>query len=198
MNFLKKDYIILDNLLSNNHIKLIEDTLLNSYFPWYLSAKKIDNKFSTCSKNIYLKNKNKNTVEDLQFVHSFVNYENNQSKINSNYFNLIEEISKKITDYFKLDQISLLRVKANLKTRSNIKNNKYGTPHIDIGNENITCIYYVNDSDGDTILYKKHKIYKKITPKKGRFLFFKGNMLHSAGYPLKNQVRCVINFNLKI
>jgi len=198
MNFLKKDYIILDNILSNNHIKLIEDTLLNSYFPWYLSAKKIDNKFSTCSKNIYLKNKNKNTVEDLQFVHSFVNYENNQSKINSNYFNLIEEISKKITDYFKLDQISLLRVKANLKTRSNIKNNKYGTPHIDIGNENITCIYYVNDSDGDTILYKKHKIYKKITPKKGRFLFFKGNMLHSAGYPLKNQVRCVINFNLKI
>jgi len=198
MNFLKKDYIISDNILSNNHIKLIEDTLLNSYFPWYLSAKKIDNKFSTCSKNIYLKNKNKNTVEDLQFVHSFVNYENNQSKINSNYFNLIEEISKKITDYFKLDQISLLRVKANLKTRSNIKNNKYGTPHIDIGNENITCIYYVNDSDGDTILYKKHKIYKKITPKKGRFLFFKGNMLHSAGYPLKNQVRCVINFNLKI
>ena len=198
MNFLKKDYIISDNILSNNHIKLIEDTLLNSYFPWYLSAKKIDNKFSTCSKNIYLKNKNKNTVEDLQFVHSFVNYENNQSKINSNYFNLIEEISKKIADYFKLNQVSLLRVKANLKTKSNIKNTKYGTPHIDIGNENITCIYYVNDSDGDTVLYKKHKICKKITPKKGRFLFFKGNMLHSAGYPFKNQVRCVVNFNLKI
>lgn len=198
MNFLKKDYIVLDNLLLKNHIKLVEDTLLNSYFPWYLSAEKINNKFSTCSENLYLKNKNKNTVEDLQFVHSFINYENNQSKINSNYCNLIKEISKKIIDYFKLNQVSLLRVKANLKTKSNIKNTKYGTPHIDISNENITCIYYVNDSDGDTILYKKNKIYKKITPKKGRFLFFKGNMLHSAGYPFKNQVRCVINFNFKI
>jgi hypothetical protein len=198
MNFLKKDYIVLDNILSNNNIKLIEDTLLNSYFPWYLSAEKINNKFSTCSKNLYLKNKNKNTVEDLQFVHSFINYENNQSKINSNYYNLIEEISKEIINYFKLDQISLLRVKANLKTRSNIKSNKCGTPHVDLGDKNITCIYYVNDSDGETILYKKQGIYKKIAPKKGRFLFFEGKTLHSAGYPFKNQVRCVINFNFKI
>ena len=198
MNFLKKDYIIIDNLISNNHINTIENTLLNSYFPWYLSIEKINNKFSTCSKNLYLKNKNKNTVEDLQFVHGFIEYENNQSKINSNYYNLIEEISKEIINYFKLNQISLLRVKANLKTRSNIKNTKCGTPHIDLGDENITCIYYVNDSDGDTVLYKKYKIYKKITPKKGRFLFLKGSMLHSAGYPFKNQVRCVINFNFKI
>lgn len=198
MNFLKKDYIIIDSLISNNHANTIENTLLNPYFPWYLGGEKINNRFSTCSKDIYLKNKNKNTIEDLQFVHGFVNFEKDQSKINSNYFNLIEEISKKIADYFKLDQISLLRVKANLKIKSNIKKNKYGTPHIDIGNENITCLYYVNDSDGNTILYKNNKIYKKITPKKGRFLFFKGNMLHSAGYPFKNQIRCVINFNFKI
>jgi hypothetical protein len=196
MNFLKKDYIVVDNILSKKDINLIENTLLTSYFPWYLSSEKINNKFSTCSKEMYLLNKDKNTIEDVQFVHSFVHYENNQTTIKSQYYSLIESITKNIINYFKLKQISLLRVKANLKTKNNVKN-KYNTPHIDIKEDHVVGIYYVNNSDGDTFIFKNKKIYDKITPKKGRFLFFKGNTLHAAGYPLKSQVRCIINFNLK-
>ena len=197
MNFLKKEYIVVDNILSIKDINLIENTLLDPYFAWYITSNKINGKFSTCSKDAYLLNKDKNTVEDLQFSHSFVHYENGQTIIKSKYYELIESITKKIVNHFGLNQISLLRVKTNLKVK-NVYKNKHGTPHIDIEGDNIIGIYYVNDSDGYTYIFKDKKTKIKIAPKKGRFLFFKGNMLHAAGYPSKSQLRCIINFNFKL
>ena len=67
-------------------------------------------------------------------------------------------------------------------------------PHRDIEMPHYVCLYYVNDSDGDTIFYdddQKTEI-KRIPPKKGRIAFFDGSIYHCGSKP-KNSTRIVIN-----
>ena len=66
-------------------------------------------------------------------------------------------------------------------------------PHIDQHIPHWVCLYYVNDSDGDTIFYNNKEEIKRITPKKGRIIFFDGSIYHTAGQPSKNH-RAVVNF----
>ena len=87
---------------------------------------------------------------------------------------------------------------------------KYGIPHIDGVREFpfMVAIYYVNDSDGDTVLFKQttHNttpdvvksglidIEQKIPYKKGRIVVFDGSIYHASGRPT-NDARCIINYN---
>ena len=54
----------------------------------------------------------------------------------------------------------------------------------------------IQDADGDTHI-KLDKSIKKISPKKGRALMFKGGTMHAANHPKKTSKRLVLNFNLK-
>ena len=68
-------------------------------------------------------------------------------------------------------------------------------PHVDRKDPHFVCLYYVNDSDGNTIFYNNNKeIIKSISPKKGRIVLFDGSILHSGSHP-KNTTRTVININ---
>jgi hypothetical protein len=91
-----------------------------------------------------------------------------------------------------------------------ITDRMFGSPHLD-GIRDFpyrVAVYYVNDSDGDTCLYKQtdadvppdkinsteFDIDKNVQPKKGRLIVFDGNIYHSSGKP-KQDVRCIINYN---
>ena len=100
----------------------------------------------------------------------------------------------------------ILRIKANLtsNTPSGIEHS-HSPIHTDIAfiSNYITCIYYINDSDGDTLIFKETKgfygqpnIMKRITPKKGRFVAFNGNHLHCGELPTINEKRIVLNINI--
>ena len=68
--------------------------------------------------------------------------------------------------------------------------------HTDLTHPHWVCLYYVNDSDGDTIFYlndKKTEI-KRVSPKKGRIAFFDGTIPHTGGVP-SNSTRTVLNIN---
>ena len=76
-------------------------------------------------------------------------------------------------------------------------------PHIDIMDKNhIVGLYYVVDSDGDTIIYNERKesktytIKQRVTPKQGRIVIFDGGLYHTAEQPL-NSTRCIVNYNLE-
>lgn len=89
---------------------------------------------------------------------------------------------------------------------------KYAAPHIDFNSEIdfTTLVYYVDDSDGDTILFsKKHiagtdydpvikepltEVYRH-TPKKGEAIVFNGHRYHAGNYPINYGRRIVINFD---
>ena len=91
---------------------------------------------------------------------------------------------------------------------------KYDVIHVDIPQQHLVCLYYVNDSDGDTVLFSQttndvplpkdtscifdeslFTEFKRVTPKKGRVVLFDGNRYHCSSGPTKD-LRCVINFNL--
>jgi len=69
-------------------------------------------------------------------------------------------------------------------------------PHIDNNSPHLVFIYYVKDSDGDTIFYKDDKVteIKRVTPKKGRIAFFDGSIYHTGSRPSKTH-RILINLN---
>jgi len=68
--------------------------------------------------------------------------------------------------------------------------------HIDMKDPHWVCLYYINDSDGDTVLFEddeKTEI-KRVTPKKGRIIFFDGSIKHCSSRPSKYS-RAIVNFN---
>ena len=82
------------------------------------------------------------------------------------------------------------------------------TPHLDRTTPHWSFIYYVEDSDGDTIIYdyksknendipyfEDVKELKRIKPKQGTIVAFDGLHWHTAEQPTKNK-RCIINFNV--
>jgi hypothetical protein len=79
-------------------------------------------------------------------------------------------------------------------------------PHL----PHVACVYYVNDSDGDTIIYEQTinsvpggsqnvdlKEHKRVTPRSGRAVFFDGSRYHCSSQPTVNY-RTIINFDLTI
>ena len=58
-----------------------------------------------------------------------------------------------------------------------------------------SLIYYVNDSDGDTIFFNDNlKEIKRVNPKKGKAVLFDSNILHCGSNPINTLNRVVINF----
>ena len=73
--------------------------------------------------------------------------------------------------------------------------------------DHLVCLYYVMDSDGDTVFFDKMcesderpsfkdcNIIKSVTPKQGRVVLFNGRRYHANNLPQKH-LRSVINFCL--
>ena len=79
-------------------------------------------------------------------------------------------------------------------------------PHL----PHVACVYYCNDSDGDTIIYEQTindvpggsqnvdvKEHKRVTPKRGRAVFFDGSRYHCSSQP-SIRYRTIINFDLTV
>ncbi len=139
------------------------------------------------------------------FSHNFVIDSKEVSPHNKTLIPLIETSCRKIN----FNITSFLKGRSFLQLPLNLKSNELDVPHIDLKEEHLVVLYYVNDSDGDTVIYKQkynqkeNKIpymkdmeeLKRITPKQGRVIMFNGDNFHTAQQPIKN-VRCIVNYNI--
>ena len=69
--------------------------------------------------------------------------------------------------------------------------------HVDMEEENTTCIFYLNTSDGNTSIYDRNgtTLLKEIEPIENRLVIFDGKYLHAGHSPSKNKNRVLINMN---
>ena len=105
----------------------------------------------------------------------------------------------------KLDNKALtaFSVKMNMTLQSSTKNYiSCNYPHQDQPEHRDTWIflYYVNDSDGDTIIFDGEppnvEIRQRITPKANSGVFFSNKYWHASSNPISPNRRVNINFNL--
>lgn len=189
---------IIDNLMTvDNQLELEQNLIGNSYLPFYYS---LDTVGSSMEQNLFDDN---NILHQPQFVHMLCNDNKPTSKI----FKYI--LSKFDFEHLGLDEYKFSRVKINLLTPPvRASKNNYHVPHFDSQNPNdISIIYYVNNSDGDTVLFNesydgivpsKLSIMKTVSPKRGRILIFNSNQFHASSPPLEIDFRYVINMVLTL
>jgi len=163
-------YKIIDNAISKKDQNFLINIIMdNTYFSWFFR------------KDVTREN---GKQKRFCFTHNFVVNGNKHSEA----LDVVQPLFKK---YVKN---KILNFKTILQLPLNFSFKKYDTPHIDTEIPHTVYLYYVLNSDGETILFKNKKIFKKIKPQQGRLVIFNGNVLHTAYQPKKN-IRCVININ---
>lgn len=182
---------IIDNFIHTEKQNELESNLIgNNGFPYFHSFDTVDSQYEQFLFD------DKNIIHQPQFVHML--YADGEKSSTAFEY---------ILDAFSHTQIKKLkpkRLKVNLLSPPITKNkNSYHLPHFDSPDSNdITFLYYVCDSDGDTYLFdqkydenipNKLTVKKRISPKKGRMIIFDSNNFHASSPPFCQDFRCVIN-----
>ena len=132
-------------------------------------------------------------LEDGVFPLSFTHVLKSHSALSSHLenFGLIPQIVCSEVNKV-LREILLARIYLLVPYRTNLE---HYSPHTDLPFDHFVVLYYVNNSDGDTVFFDKDAIVKRVSPKRGRVVLFDGNILHGGGIP-KNGPRSVVNFDI--
>lgn len=118
------------------------------------------------------------------------------------------EILEKFAKKHKIKINDVMRTRTNMTFRSD--DERPVGAHVDNRNryEHYVFLYYVNDSDGDTVLYNQHHdgvtsykeedltIRSRFSPKAGSAIFFSGDIFHTWHYPITHDFRCSVNMNV--
>ena len=194
---LDNEIYVFDNFIDTEYQKDIKNILLGEFdyqgqqFPWY-----------------YIEDVTASGDDDSQhrsaLAHQYVEYIDGESvgKKLTIFHHLFLDMLKKVCRKMVIRNINVLQGRSFLQFPLNLKDRTVDTPHIDIYEKrHIVALYYVCDSDGDTIIYNERKesesytIKQRVTPKQGRMVIFDGWLMHTAEQPLNN-TRCVVNYNL--
>lgn len=188
---------IYDNIIPKGYQDAIESDLTRWDFPW-------------------------NYVDDV----THMDYGNNSGMAHlaynigqnpSDWFPFIKPIIYSIEQATGDKILELLRIRVGFLIPS-INEKEYNTPHLDFTIPHTTVCYYVNDSDGDTIVFDKtaadmkvdtitettirnyvneteFSIVGRCSPKKGSICKFDGYRYHASSKPKNNKRRLVITVN---
>ena len=185
------DIIDLEYQEKIKNVLIGEETFNDYYFPWYFTQDVTNQK-------------DKNSQKRSALTHQYVISEDDTDTvgtIDSVFHDLFIPLLNKACNKVDKQNISIIKGRSFLQLPINYKGKKEDTPHIDIIDSHFVMLYYVCDSDGDTIIYNEQKksdnytVQKRITPKQGRVVLFDGNFYHTAEQPTDN-VRCVVNYDL--
>ena len=128
-------------------------------------------------------------------------------RVHSEYHDLFVPMLQKVGYKLGLNSVRVLQGRSFLQFPLNT-DGTIDTAHIDIEEDIdfMVALYYVCDSDGDTVIYnereelpnEKYTVKESVTPKQGRMVIFDGRLYHAAKQPINSNTRCVVNYNLGI
>ena len=195
----ENEIMVIDDFIDieyQNQIKNIligEETFEDYEFPWYY----VD--------DVTVAYGESDTQHRPALTHPYVYYEGTSlGSIDSVFHKLFVPLLQRAAFKLGMPYVNALQGRSFLQFPLNLKNYDVDTPHIDIYNrKHLVVLYYVCDSDGDTIIYNERKetsdkvytIKERVTPKQGRVVLFDGCLMHTAEQPINN-IRCVVNYNL--
>ena len=191
---------VIDNFISTSFQEEIKHTLLGHSFPWYFT-------------------------EDITFGKSLIDSENlgqphpahahlfcRNKKPTSNYFDLILPLahigSSEVN--FKFNEVVQCRSFLQYPLNRTFLKKSVDRLHIDLPYDHLVVLYYVVDSDGDTLIVDKiregnveeyhhnvedYTVIQRVKPRQGRAVIFDGKYYHTAEQPTQN-MRCIINFDI--
>lgn len=190
---------VFDNFIPRQYQLELHNTILDTSFPWRYQDFTINNKNVPLCINTH-------EYRDTPYFHHVL-YKNDYT-LKSEYIELVRPLLL-FFEYrtgYKIKNIVRIVTNLLLPTEKPIR----GIPHIDANFTNKfklkTLLYYINDSDGDTCLFKEvfkdKEVYEvsiqdKVTPTMGKAIVFDSNQFHCSTTPIKNR-RLVINAILEI
>lgn len=180
--------------MPESYARHLETYMLSPNFPWfytpYISKDGVDSDIV------------ENAVDSPAFTHKlFGKWEDHKSYTYKVFEPLVETIEK----YFENKQ-ELIRMRAVLTPyKHGFASHNHNLPHIDFPCPHISCVYYLNDSDGDTWMFDQYyqgkseptqyTVKQRISPKPNRLLIFDGLQYHTASNPVKSDSRLILNLN---
>ncbi len=191
--FDRDGYVVIDDLIDSNFQLEIKDELINTDFPWYYQ------KESTVNEDAI-----GNTYPIFSHLMKL------EGKSNSSITPMLEELGEKAADLvgWGFKENDLIRGYLQLPLSEPFVKNPLNIFHIDWDKPHLVLLYYVNDSDGDTILssekydgeqfkytFTEENVMARVSPKQGRALIFDGHYYHSTTQ-CRDNIRCVLNYNI--
>jgi hypothetical protein len=169
------DIIVVDDCISKNYQNLIERIIdEDPSFKW-----------------VYHEDLTKHFVSEktVGFSHLFLH----EAKYQSDYWGIFLPLVYEACEKQNININTVIRGRTFLQVPT-IKTTEYDSPHIDMEMGHTVCLYYVNNTDGDTFFFNGKNIIKRVSPKKGRCVLFNGKIFHASSKPTKEK-RIVINYN---
>ena len=195
---IKNNITVIDNFLPVQYLEEIKRSVLSTEIIWTF----VDDLSQP------IQNRKLFNLQDALpgFCHNY--YDTNRG-VTSPGYGFVLPLLYFATDHIGITLNNLLMARSFLSMAIPNSEKIYDYPHIDIpGNYNyFNVIYYVDDSDGDTVFYNETQYdfelknlsleklteRQRVTPKKGRAVVFDGNIYHTSTRPTSG-VRAVINF----
>ena len=184
MNF---DYEVFDNLLSEQEENKIESSAVTNFIWGYIPNITLGNNNEYQRVNKFLTPEQYDRDTDWVGFASDILKSSNPNIFNSLINKSCDQIGYKCKGIYR-GQAFLQIPQRSKPASSRVHLNRYV--------EHLVLLYYVNDCDGDTVLFGDGDEEKvRISPKRGKVLLFDGSIRHCASSP-SNAHRCVITFDL--
>tara|TARA_B100000941_G_scaffold7374_1_gene4684 strand:+ start:2093 stop:2680 length:588 start_codon:yes stop_codon:yes gene_type:complete len=135
--------------------------------------------------------------EHPYFAHTIVT----DNQIKSNAYDIVfDKFWKWMVKNVDGDFGELIRVRAAKTMKNRVPPTQ---PHVDAPFGHWVMIYYCDNSDGPTTIYKERygenpenvRPKQYIDPEKGKYVIFDGRMYHSGNAPRKHSSRTILNIN---
>lgn len=182
------------SFLSDEEVQWVQDSVFSSKFPWTFSPRILS---LNDEHHKQFKITNISESHGFQFVHAASGIEQPRSAYSETAFYVFDKFCEKNG----IGAEAVIRVKFNLTTQSLTDDRM--APHIDHQFGHKTFLYYVNDSDGDTLIFNEQFGHRgeereltemhRSTPKAGKAILFNGSNYHTSLSPQKSRMRAVVN-----
>jgi hypothetical protein len=191
------DIKVFDKIIAQGYTDQIESDLLRREFPWY-----------------YI---NDVTTPGYGSNSGLAHVAYDHGTPPSEWYPFIKPLVYSIAEANDHPLTQLFRIRIGFLSKVSDAAYSHNTPHVDFLWPHYTACYYVNDSDGDTVLFDQHldEIGSEITdntikeytdrtrfttvasaaPKKGRVCIFNGKRFHASTKPRDHDRRLVITVN---